>query len=114
MLFEDASAMIRDRLGELASLVLSGVCGEISATLTCCLPCPLVQWLYPDWLFRSAQIANWFNVPALVCQVFLLVTFAVLPQEKVHGRYLSVGLCVALVMLEVGFSGPLGGVVLRR
>lgn len=80
-------------------------CGQISDTLSCCLPCPLVRWLYPDWLFRSAEIAGWFNVPALVCQVFLLLTFAVLPLEKKgRGRYMSVGLCVSLGLLEVSFS----------
>jgi hypothetical protein len=47
------------------------------------------------------MVAFWFNVPALIAQVFLLVTFAVLP-ERVSGRhYLSIGLCCALVLMEV-------------
>lgn len=46
-------------------------------------------------------MADWFNVPALVCQVFLLATFAVLPEELSHRHYLSVGLCLALMMIEV-------------
>lgn len=57
---------------------------------------------------HKAQIAYWFNVPALIGQIFLLTTFAVLPSEKRHGHYLSVGLCVSMVMLELAFVIPLG------
>ena len=50
------------------------------------------------------RTAYWFNVPAFLGQVLLFVTFAVLPVEKGHGHYLSVGLCVSMVMLEVSGS----------
>ena len=36
-----------------------------------------------------------------MCQVFLLLTFAVLPVEKGQRHYLSIGLCVSLMLLEV-------------
>lgn len=38
-----------------------------------------------------------------------MVTFAVLPVEKGHGHYLSVGLCLSMVMLEVGLPAGLKG-----
>lgn len=93
--------------------VASTFCGQISPTLSCCLPCPLEQWIYSDSLPRYVSIAQWFNLPALICQIFLLVTFAVLPQEraKVQGRYLSVGLCVGLVLLEVSEGHSWSGTV---
>ena len=74
-------------------------CGPLTSTLNCCLPCPLKQWMYSDDYDKKEEIASWFNVPALICQVLLLVTMAVLPKER---HYLSVGLCVSLIMLEVG------------
>lgn len=76
-------------------------CGNVTADLSCCLPCPIEHWVYSDAFMSNARIAFWFNVPALVAQVFLLVTFAVLLGEKGHGHYLSVGLVVSMVMLEV-------------
>ncbi|KAK5169504.1 uncharacterized protein LTR77_005480 [Saxophila tyrrhenica] len=84
-------------------------CGPVTPTQTCCLPCPLQQWVSSDNFEYNADVAYWFNVPALVCQVFLLVTFAVLPKEVSGRHYLSIGLCVALVLLEISFIIPLAG-----
>lgn len=80
-------------------------CGAYDAELSCCLPCPLEQWTYSDQFEHNRNIAYWFNVPALVCQVLLLLTFAVLPEEKSHRHYMSVGLCVSLILLEVSDGG---------
>jgi hypothetical protein len=79
-------------------------CGPVSAGLSCCLPCPLEQWFYTDEFERNRSIAYWFNVPGLVCQAFLLLSFAVLKERHSHVHYLSIGLCVALVSLEVGMA----------
>lgn len=76
-------------------------CGNVTTDLSCCLPCPVEYWTYPDSFERNIKIAYWFNVPAMVAQVFLLVTFAVLPEEKSQRHYLSTGLCVSLILLEV-------------
>lgn len=80
-------------------------CGPFTAGLSCCLPCPLEQWVYSDAFERNVRVAYWFNVPALVCQIVLLLTFAVLPSEKGHMHYLSVGLCMSLILLEVSVTG---------
>ena len=83
-------------------------CGPVTADLSCCLPCPLAQWVYSDAFTYKANVAYWFNVPALVAQVFLMVTFVVLGRGKGNegngGHYLSWGLCGGLVMLEVSTS----------
>ena len=81
----------------------------MTSALSCCLPCPIEHWVYSDAFLSKIRTAYWFNVPALLGQVFLLVTFAVLPAEKGHGHYLSVGLVSSMVMLEVSAGGGLRG-----
>jgi hypothetical protein len=76
-------------------------CGPFSESLYCCLPCPLQQWVYSNEFQHKANIAYWFNVPGFIAQVFLLASFAVLKEEESRGHYMSVGLCLALMMLEV-------------
>ena len=65
------------------------------------MPCPIEDLIYPDSFLHKIRIAYWFNVPAFLCQVFLLVTFAVLQKEKSQRHYLSIGLCFSMIMLEV-------------
>ncbi|KAK3679436.1 hypothetical protein LTR78_000997 [Recurvomyces mirabilis] len=67
------------------------LCGPFGSTLTCCLPCPTETWFYSNTFERNKNIAYWFNVPALICQVFLLFTFAVLKKKHSHVHYLSIG-----------------------
>ena len=76
-------------------------CGDFSSELSCCLPCPLEKWVYSDTFARNLNIAYWINIPALLCQVVLLLSFVVLPPEKGHGQYLSVGTCASLILFEV-------------
>ncbi|KAK5108347.1 hypothetical protein LTR62_008376 [Meristemomyces frigidus] len=82
-------------------------CGPVG-TLLCCLPCPTEDWFYSDTFERNRDIAFWFNVPALVCQIFLLVSWAVLKGRQSGVHFLGVGLCVSLVALELSFLIPLG------
>jgi hypothetical protein len=84
-------------------------CGPFTEDLYCCLPCPLQQWVYSDSFQHKANIAYWFNVPGIVAQLFLLLSFVFLREEDSRGHYMSVGLCVALMMLEVSRQGPMGG-----
>ena len=44
-----------------------------------------------------------------MAQVFLLGSFAVLREGESRGHYMSVGLCVALMMLEVSSEDLFGG-----
>jgi len=85
----------------------------------CCLPCPLTELIYSDSkcadmvvyeqanVFQSdfpthELVAGWLSVVSLIASVFLLLTFAVLAPEKSHRHYLSVGLTIANVILQVG------------
>ncbi|KAK1071512.1 hypothetical protein LTR33_010442 [Friedmanniomyces endolithicus] len=83
-------------------------CGPFAPGVSCCLPCPLEGLVTSDAFQRNLKIAYWFNVPALLCQVFLLASFAVLKEKHSHAHYLSVGLCISLALLELSFIIPLG------
>jgi len=82
-------------------------CGPVG-TVRCCLPCPLENWVYSDQFIYNVRVAYWFNVPALGGQVFLLLGFVIL--KPVHSRvhYLSVGLSMGLILLQLSFIFPLG------
>ncbi|KAK8049715.1 hypothetical protein PG994_011445 [Apiospora phragmitis] len=79
------------------------------AGLTCCLPCPMTDWAYPDSFKSSSQVANWINVAGVVCCVFLLASWAFLPVEKTHRHYLSISLTCAVMFMNLGFIIPLAG-----
>ena len=96
------------KIADTAADIPARFCGNVTTTLSCCLPCPLEHWVYSDNLERNLHIAYWFNVPALILQVFLLATFFFLPEDKSHRHYLSTALCVSLVLLELCFIIPLG------
>ncbi|KAE9381725.1 G protein-like protein-coupled receptor : GPCR, secretin-like protein [Stipitochalara longipes BDJ] len=76
--------------------------------VTCCLPCPQTEWLYPDSFDTMTQSASWINVAGMACSMFLIISFAFLPVGKTHRHYLSVCLAIATVMMQLGFIIPLG------
>lgn len=80
------------------------ICTELAPNITCCLPCPSTDWLYPDTFKTVTDASNWLNVVGLVCTVFLLLSFAVLPVEKTHRHYLSICLVIAIIIMHV--CGP--------
>ncbi|KFY47193.1 hypothetical protein V494_00102 [Pseudogymnoascus sp. VKM F-4513 (FW-928)] len=84
------------------------ICTELAPNITCCLPCPSTDWLYPDSFATVTNASSWLNVVGLVCTVFLLLSFAILPVEKTHRHYLSICLVIAIVIMQLGFVIPLG------
>ncbi|THZ24218.1 hypothetical protein D6C89_05055 [Aureobasidium pullulans] len=74
----------------------------------CCLPCPLTELIYSDNFPTHELVAGWLSVVSLIASVFLLLTFAVLAPEKSHRHYLSVGLTIANVILQLAIIVPLG------
>ncbi|KAK8036761.1 g-protein coupled receptor [Apiospora phragmitis] len=77
---------------------------QLFGPLSCCLPCPMTDWAYPDGFKSSSQVANWINVVGAVCCVFLLASWSFLAAEKTHRHYLSISLTCAL-----GFIIPFAG-----
>ncbi|KAK3309552.1 uncharacterized protein B0T15DRAFT_545341 [Chaetomium strumarium] len=77
--------------------------------LTCCLPCPLTDWAYPDNFQTMNAAANWVAVASTLCCVFLLVSWAVLPVDKTYRHYLSICLTMGVMFMNLGFVIPLAG-----
>ncbi|KKA29166.1 hypothetical protein TD95_003705 [Thielaviopsis punctulata] len=75
--------------------------------ITCCLPCPLVDWVYPDSFDTMASAADWASVVGTICCIFLLASWLFLPVEKTHRHYLSICLTVAVAIMNMGFVVPL-------
>lgn len=94
---------------------------RIRKGLVCCLPCPLTDYLYPAgehrWFSTRQTLTDLFpefntwyrvaealNVAGLICLVFLMATFLVLPAEKTRRHYLSYCLIVAAMFMAVSVS----------
>jgi hypothetical protein len=82
-------------------LVIAGRMCQPFAGIHCCLPCPKTDWLYPDNFNTITDAANWVNVASMVCTMFVLISWAVLPVEKTHRHYLSICLSLAVALLQV-------------
>ncbi|KAG9556035.1 Trimethyllysine dioxygenase, partial [Aureobasidium melanogenum] len=74
----------------------------------CCLPCPLTELVYSDAFPTRELAAGWLSVVSLIASIFLLLTYAILPPEKSHRHYLSIGLIVSNVLLQLAIIVPLG------
>jgi hypothetical protein len=86
-------------LSEIAAdriLVIDGRFCSPVGSISCCLPCPQTEWLYPDNFDTVTHSANWLNVASMVCSAFLLLSFAFLPVSKTHRHYLSI--CLTQVL----------------
>lgn len=69
--------------------------------VTCCLPCPMTDWVYPDSFESLGLAAEWVAVAGTVCCVLLMLSWIFLPVDKTHRHYLSVCLTSAVVLMNV-------------
>ncbi|KAI0100401.1 hypothetical protein GGR51DRAFT_355243 [Nemania sp. FL0031] len=99
-----AEAAFPTKGGYISGRVCSDLTGE-----SCCLPCPLTDWVYPDNFTTATQSADWVNVVGMISCAFLLISWIVLPVERTHRHYLSICLTVAVVFMNLGFIIPLAG-----
>ncbi|KAL2218597.1 hypothetical protein M432DRAFT_377923 [Thermoascus aurantiacus ATCC 26904] len=86
-------------------------CENITTTqgeISCCLPCPQAEWRYSDDLISKTVISSWINVAILPLSIFLLVTYAVLPEKWTHRHYLSICFTLGICCMEIAFIIPLG------
>ncbi|KAF2843100.1 hypothetical protein M501DRAFT_926249, partial [Patellaria atrata CBS 101060] len=84
-------------------------CGAspINKDVICCLPCPIQQWVFPDNYITELRIVDWIGLASLCLCIFLLLSYAVLPPEKSHRHYLTVGLVMAITLVQISFVIPL-------
>ena len=55
--------------------------------------------------------ASWLNVAGTVFSVFLLITYLVLPVKQTSRHYLTVGLVVAICLMQVRFGVAYRGLI---
>lgn len=77
------------------------LCQELKPGLSCCLPCPITDWVYADYFQTSSDVASWVSVVGAICCVFLLLSYAVLPVEKTGRHYLSISIVSAVIFMHV-------------
>lgn len=77
------------------------MCQTLGPGVTCCIPCPLTDWIYPDSFKTLTSAASWISAISLICSVFLLVSWAVLPVEKTNRHYLSICLTFSVLLMNV-------------
>lgn len=69
----------------------------------------MTDWTYPDSFNIVGIVAEWVGVVSLICCVFLLISWAVLPIDKTHRHYLSICCTIAVSFINLGFVIPLAG-----
>lgn len=81
---------------------------EIGANASsCCIPCPVFDWVYTNKFKRHADGAAWVHVAGLILSCFMLISYIVLPVDVTRRAYLNIVLFVGLILLELGFLIPL-------
>ena len=82
------------------------LCSNLTGA-TCCLPCPLTDWVYPDSFHTIGIAADWIAVFSTLCCLFLLVSWLFLPVDKTHRHYLSICLTTGVALMNLSFILPL-------
>lgn len=77
------------------------------SSVSCCLPCPVTEWIYSDSFAGKAKVANYFAIILLILDAFLLLSFALLKKEHSYRHYLSTGLTVSFTLIAIAFITPL-------
>ncbi|KAK2749253.1 hypothetical protein FQN57_006869 [Myotisia sp. PD_48] len=83
-------------------------CNKIGDGVTCCLPCPQVDWRYSEGFIKQTEIANWIAVVIFILNALVLISFAVLPVKVTHRHYLNVCLIMGIMFMDLAFIVPLG------
>lgn len=53
------------------------------------------------------KAASWLNVVGMACALSILISFFALPKQATGRHYLTVGLVVAVCLMQLGFIIPL-------
>ncbi|KAF4314014.1 hypothetical protein GTA08_BOTSDO01770 [Botryosphaeria dothidea] len=78
-----------------------------NATGTCCIPCPVYDYLYKDDFKDLTDAAAWVHVAGFILGGFLLISMLVLPVRATRRSFLNIILLVGIMLLELGFIIPL-------
>ncbi|KAL2209937.1 G-protein coupled receptor [Sarocladium strictum] len=97
----------RDLFSENGGFVDGRFCQRLSAEIFCCLPCPITDWVYPNYFDTLTQVANGVATGSAVCCLFLLMSWLCLPVDKTNRHYLSICLTIGVFIMNLGFVVPL-------
>ncbi|PHH67982.1 hypothetical protein CDD82_944 [Ophiocordyceps australis] len=95
------------RLFDGGGYVEGRICQRVSDELTCCLPCPMAEWVYPDSFDNITTATEWLAALSVACCALLLASWAFLPVEKTSRHYLSVSFTFGVLLMNLGFIIPL-------
>jgi hypothetical protein len=97
-----------------------------SATANCCLPCPISPWIFDDStccstansvdqakvleaFLNTQKRLQYISPISLAACLFLLLSWLILPIDKSHRHYLSVGLVACILLVNVRIFWNEGG-----
>ena len=76
---------------------------------SCCLPCPVTDWIYYDDYSNWTTAAELLAALGLVLMIFMLLSIHVLPARETRTSFLTVCITVSGVLLNIGCVIPLLG-----
>ncbi|KAF1989662.1 hypothetical protein K402DRAFT_326001 [Aulographum hederae CBS 113979] len=79
-------------------------CAPMTPDLTCCLPCPATDYVYPDDFTSWYRASEWVNVASLVFLLILLITITFVHKDYSKRTYLSTCLIIAVAIESLGFA----------
>lgn len=100
----DVSCLPCDRCRTLTDVYLDvdgRLCQALPGGISCCLPCPMTDWVYPESFKTITIVANWVAAVSVICCAFLLISWAFLPVEKTNRHYLSICLTFGVLLMNV-------------
>ncbi|EPS42929.1 hypothetical protein H072_3053 [Dactylellina haptotyla CBS 200.50] len=89
--------------GSINGRLCTNIPTPFGTTWPCCVPCPIQDWLYPDNFNNIVDAVAYVNIVSIVTCLFMLLSYWVLPTTQTHRHYLSVSLCVAVIIMESSF-----------
>ncbi|EFX03925.1 hypothetical protein CMQ_853 [Grosmannia clavigera kw1407] len=105
----DHTFALAERAACISPFLLASDFESTTGCVSCCLPCPFTDWVYPENFNQLTAAAEWIAVISTICCVALLLSWAMLPVEKTHRHYLSICLTTGVLLLSLGFVIPLAG-----
>ncbi|KAF2262644.1 hypothetical protein CC78DRAFT_582411 [Lojkania enalia] len=77
---------------------------------SCCFPYSIQEWVYPENWKQQFRVPNYLIILSVTLCLFLLLSFTMLPKEKTHQHYLSVGLLISALLIFLSFAIPVGSI----
>jgi hypothetical protein len=75
----------------------------------CCIPCPVQDYLYPvGWTQKGFLATNVIRTISMACALFLVISFAILPDKRTHPSLLIFEFVIALFLYNGSILFSLG------